>query len=165
MDNGVDVDYQHRPDPNTPIEVTVKAMADLVKQGKVKYLGLSECSAEQIRRAHQVHPITYSPWFIDIERDDRLKTCRELGIGIVAYSPLGRGFLTGTITSLNDLDPSDWRRNNPKFSSENFLIEIWIWSTSLKLWLKKKGSLLPNYAWLGYWRKGMILFLFLGPRK
>ncbi|KAJ3255368.1 hypothetical protein HK103_006287, partial [Boothiomyces macroporosus] len=121
----IDLYYQHRPDPKTPISVTVKAMAELVKEGKVRYLGLSECSAEQIREAHAVHPISayqveFSPWHTNIETDGRLQTCRELGIAIVAYSPLGRGFLTGAIKSLDDLDPTDWRRNNPKFQPGSF---------------------------------------------
>src|SRR4051812_46092115 len=109
----IDLYYQHRVDPNTPIEDTVGAMADLVKAGKVKYLGLSEASAATIRRAHQVHPITalqteYSLWERHVE-DDILPAIRELGIGFVPYSPLGRGFLTGTITSPGDLSSSDSR--------------------------------------------------------
>jgi len=116
----IDLYYQHRPDPKVPIEETVKAMAELVQEGKVKYLGLSECSADEIRRAYKIHPIAayqveYSPWFVNIETDGRLQACRELGIAIVAYSPLGRGFMTGTIKSLDDLSKDDWRRQNPKF--------------------------------------------------
>ena len=121
----IDLYYQHRPDPKVPIEETVKAMAELVKEGMIKYLGLSECSADEIRRAHKIHPITayqveYSPWFLNIETDGRLDTCRELGIAIVAYSPLGRGFLTGTIKSIDDLAADDWRRTNPKFKAGAF---------------------------------------------
>jgi aryl-alcohol dehydrogenase-like predicted oxidoreductase len=121
----IDLYYQHRPEPNTPIEDTVRAMAELVKEGKVKYLGLSECTAEEIRRAHKVHPISayqveYSPWFMNIETDGRLDTCRELGIAIIAYSPLGRGFLTGAIKSIDDLSADDWRRTNPKFKAGAF---------------------------------------------
>jgi aryl-alcohol dehydrogenase-like predicted oxidoreductase len=119
----VDLYYQHRVDPNVPIEETVGAMAELVQEGKIRHLGLSEASAETIRRAHAVHPITavqteYSLWTRDVE-DDILPTCRELGIGFVAYSPLGRGFLSGRFTSPDDLDPGDFRRNGPRFTGEN----------------------------------------------
>jgi len=120
----IDLYYQHRVDPATPIEDTVGAMADLVKQGKVRYLGLSEAAADTVRRAHRVHPITalqteYSLWSRDVE-GGILDTVRELGIGFVAYSPLGRGFLTGRYKSPDDFDRDDWRRNNPRFSGENF---------------------------------------------
>ena len=115
----IDLFYQHRVDPNVPIEETVGAMADLVRAGEVRYLGLSEASADTIRRAHAVHPLTavqseYSLWTRDPE-DEVLATLRELGIGLVAYSPLGRGFLTGNIRSLEDLAADDWRRSNPRF--------------------------------------------------
>ena len=120
----IDLYYQHRVDPQTPIEDTVGAMAELVAAGKVRYLGLSEAAAQTIRRAHQVHPISalqteYSLWSRDPEQE-LLATCRELGVAFVAYSPLGRGFLTGQIKSLDDLAPEDWRRNNPRFQGENF---------------------------------------------
>jgi len=120
----IDLYYQHRVDLDTPIEDTVGAMADLVKQGKVRYLGLSEASPATIRRAHKVHPISalqteYSLWSRDPE-DEILPTVRELGIGFVAYSPLGRGFLTGRFKSFDDLDADDWRRKNPRFQGENF---------------------------------------------
>jgi aryl-alcohol dehydrogenase-like predicted oxidoreductase len=120
----IDVYYQHRVDPNTPIEETVGAMAELVAQGKVRYLGLSEAAAETIRRAHAVHPISalqteYSLWTRDVE-DEILPAIRELGIGLVAYSPLGRGFLSGRIHSVDDLEASDFRRANPRFQGENF---------------------------------------------
>lgn len=120
----IDLYYQHRVDPDTPIEETVGAMADLVKQGKVKYIGLSEAGIDTIKRAAKVHPISalqteYSLWTRDPE-DGILQTCRELGIGFVAYSPLGRGFLTGQIQKFEDLDPSDFRRNSPRFQGENF---------------------------------------------
>ena len=120
----IDLYYQHRVDPNTPIEDTVGAMAELVKQGKVRHLGLSEAGPQTIRRAHKVHPIAalqteYSLWSRDPE-DEILPTVRELGIGFVAYSPLGRGFLTGQIKSIDDLDPDDWRRTSPRFQGENF---------------------------------------------
>jgi aryl-alcohol dehydrogenase-like predicted oxidoreductase len=120
----IDLYYQHRVDPQTPIEDTVGAMAELVKQGKVRHLGLSEAAAATIRKAHAVHPIAalqteYSLWSRDAE-GDILDTCRELGMAFVAYSPLGRGFLTGRFTSIDDLAPDDWRRNNPRFQGENF---------------------------------------------
>jgi aryl-alcohol dehydrogenase-like predicted oxidoreductase len=118
----IDLFYQHRVDPNVPIEETVGAMAELVQAGKVRYLGLSEASAATIRRAHETHPITavqseYSLWTRDPE-DEVLPTLRELGIGLVAYSPLGRGFLTGQIRSLDDLPQDDWRRTNPRFQEK-----------------------------------------------
>ncbi|MGH2396248.1 MAG: aldo/keto reductase [bacterium] len=120
----IDLYYQHRVDPHTPIEETVGAMADLVRAGKVRFLGLSEAGPQTIRRAHAVHPITalqteYSLWSRDPE-DDVLPTCHELGIGFVAYSPLGRGFLTGQITKFDDLALDDWRRNSPRFQGEHF---------------------------------------------
>jgi aryl-alcohol dehydrogenase-like predicted oxidoreductase len=129
----IDLYYQHRVDPKVAIEETVGAMADLVKAGKVRYLGLSEASASTIRRAAQVHPISalqseYSLWSRDLEATI-LPTCEELDIGVVAYSPLGRGFLTGAFKTPEDLDAADFRRSNPRFSSENFagnlqLVEI-----------------------------------------
>jgi aryl-alcohol dehydrogenase-like predicted oxidoreductase len=120
----IDLYYQHRVDHDVPIEETVGAMAELVEEGKVRYLGLSEASAETIRRAHAVYPISalqseYSLWSRDIE-DEVLPTIRELGIGLVAYSPLGRGFLTGQIASPDDLAPDDFRRHNPRFQGQNF---------------------------------------------
>jgi aryl-alcohol dehydrogenase-like predicted oxidoreductase len=120
----IDLYYQHRVDRNTPIEDTVGAMSRLVEEGKVRYLGLSEAAPATIRRAHLTHPIAalqteYSLWTRDPE-DEVLSTCRELGIGFVAYSPLGRGFLTGRIKRIEDLAPDDWRRMNPRFQGENF---------------------------------------------
>ena len=120
----IDLYYQHRVDPNTPIEETVGAMAQLAKEGKVRYLGLSEASPQTLRRASAVHPITalqteYSLWSRDPE-DELLAACRELGIGFVAYSPLGRGFLTGRIKSLTELPQGDWRNGAPRFQGENF---------------------------------------------
>jgi aryl-alcohol dehydrogenase-like predicted oxidoreductase len=119
----IDLYYQHRVDPDTPIEETVGAMAELVAQGKVRYLGLSEAAPETIRRAHAVHPISalqteYSVWSRDPE-EEILPTLRELGIGFVPYSPLGRGFLTGALRSLDDLDESDFRRYQPRFQGDN----------------------------------------------
>ncbi len=118
----IDLYYQHRVDPNVPIEETVGTMAELVAEGKVRYLGLSEASATTIRRAHATHPITavqseYSLWTRDPE-DEVLPTLRELGIGLVAYSPLGRGFLTGQIRTMDDLPEGDWRRTNPRFQED-----------------------------------------------
>jgi aryl-alcohol dehydrogenase-like predicted oxidoreductase len=120
----IDLYYQHRVDPDTPIEETVGAMAQLVKEGKVRYLGLSEASPQTFRRAAKVHPITalqteYSLWTRDPE-DEVLPTCRELGIGFVAYSPLGRGFLTGQFKTFDDLAADDYRRNSPRFQGDNF---------------------------------------------
>jgi aryl-alcohol dehydrogenase-like predicted oxidoreductase len=120
----IDLYYQHRVDPNTPIEETVGAMAELVQEGKVRYLGLSEAAADTLRRASAVHPIAalqseYSLWSRDPE-DGVLAACRELGISLVAYSPLGRGFLTGQIQRFEDLDADDYRRNTPRFQGENF---------------------------------------------
>ena len=122
--DAIDLYYQHRVDPATPIEDTVGAMAGLVKSGKVRYLGLSEAAPATIRRAHAVHPIAalqteYSLWSRDPEVE-LLDTCRELGIAFVAYSPLGRGFLTGRFRTIDDLAANDWRRNNPRFQGENF---------------------------------------------
>jgi aryl-alcohol dehydrogenase-like predicted oxidoreductase len=120
----IDLYYQHRVDPNTPIEETVGAMAELIQEGKVRWIGLSEAAPETIRRAHAVHPITalqteYSLWTRDPE-DGLLQLCEELGIAFVAYSPLGRGFLTGAIRSIDDLAPDDVRRQHPRFQGENF---------------------------------------------
>jgi len=120
----IDLYYQHRVDPDTPIEDTVGAVAELVHEGKVRFLGLSEAGPQTIRRAHQVHAIAalqteYSLWTRDPE-GEILPVTRELGIGFVAYSPLGRGFLTGQIKQIGDLAPDDWRRNSPRFQGENF---------------------------------------------
>lgn len=120
----IDLYYQHRVDPNTPIEETVEAMAQLVKEGKVRYIGLSEAGSQTLRRAQAIHPITalqseYSLWSREPE-DEIFSTCRELGIGFVAYSPLGRGFLTGQIKRFEDFPPDDYRRHSPRFQGENF---------------------------------------------
>jgi len=124
----VDLYYQHRMDPGTPIEDTVGALAELVQEGKIRAIGLSEAGVATIRRAHAVHPITalqseYSLWTRDPE-GEVLPVLRELGIGLVPYSPLGRGFLTGAIRSVDQLDPSDFRRNNPRFAGENLEANI-----------------------------------------
>ncbi|KAJ2490371.1 hypothetical protein IWW37_003188 [Coemansia sp. RSA 2050] len=121
----IDVYYQHRVDPRVPIEDTVGAMAELVREGKVRYLGLSECSAATLRRAYAVHPIAavqseYNAWTLDVETNGVLEVCRELGVTLVAYSPLGRGFLSGRIRSFEDLEPGDVRGGHPRFQPENF---------------------------------------------
>jgi len=120
----IDLYYLHRQDPQTPIEETVKAMGELVKEGKVKYIGLSEVNADVLRRAHAIHPITavqseYSLWCLEGEKEV-IPTCKELGISYVAYAPLGRGFLTGQIKKPEDFAPDDYRRNSPQFQGENF---------------------------------------------
>ena len=119
----IDLYYQHRMDPNVPIEETVGAMGELVKEGKILHIGLSEAAPERIRKAHAAHPITavqteYSLWTRDLEADI-LPTLRELGIGLVAYSPLGRGFLSGRFTSPEELDEGDFRRTGPRFTGDN----------------------------------------------
>src|SRR5215469_4610440 len=121
----VDLYYQHRVDLDVPVEETVGAMAQLVKAGKVKYLGLSEASAQTLRRAHRVHPIgavqnEWSLWSRDLEENGQLEAARECGSAIVAYSPLGRGFLTGRFKSHDDFEENDFRRTSPRFSGENF---------------------------------------------
>ncbi|KAI0205280.1 aldo-keto reductase [Astrocystis sublimbata] len=152
----IDLYYQHRVDPRTPIEHTVKAMAELKAEGKIRYLGLSECSERTLRRAHAVHPIAaiqmeYSPFALQIEssQTNLLKTARELGVKVVAYSPLGRGFLTGSITSRDQLDEKDNRLRMPRFSEEHFddnlkLVQL------LESIAKKKGctSGQLSIAWL-----------------
>jgi len=124
----IDLYYQHRVDPKVPIEATVGAMAELVQQGKVRYLGLSEAAPATVRRAHAVHPITalqteYSLWSREPE-EEIIATVRELGIGFVAYSPLGRGFLTGRFQRLEDVPEDDWRRRMPRFQGENFQVNL-----------------------------------------
>ncbi len=120
----IDLYYQHRVDPNTPIEDTMGALADLVREGKIRAIGLSEASADTLRRAHSVHPVSalqteYSLWTRDPE-SQILQACEELGVAFVAYSPLGRGFLTGHIKKIDDLDKADYRRSSPRFQGENF---------------------------------------------
>lgn len=140
----IDLYYQHRVDPETPIEDTVGAMAELVKEGKVRHLGLSEAAPDTIRRAHKVHPIAalqteYSLWSREPE-DEILPTVRELGIGFVAYSPLGRGFLTGQIKSPDDLDPADYRRTAPRFQGENFAKNLALIATVTEIGVEKGCS-------------------------
>jgi len=138
----IDLYYLHRVDPSVPIEETVGAMAELVRQGKVRHLGLSEAAPETIRRAHRVHPIAavqneFSLFTRDPE-EELLPTLRELGIGLVAYSPLGRGFLGGRFRSLEDLAPDDWRRNNPRFQGENFARNLAV-ADQLRAMAQEKG--------------------------
>jgi len=138
----IDLYYQHRVDPETPIEETVGAMAELVKAGKLRYLGLSEAAPATIKRAHKVHPITalqteYSLWSREPE-DEILATVRALGIGFVAYSPLGRGFLTGQIKSVDDLEPGDYRRNAPRFQGGNFHKNLDLVATIAEIAVEKK---------------------------
>jgi aryl-alcohol dehydrogenase-like predicted oxidoreductase len=138
----IDLFYQHRVDPNVPIEETVGAMAELVAAGKVRALGLSEANPETLRRASKVHPIAalqseYSLWSREVETNGVLATCRELGIGFVPYSPLGRGFLTGAIQKVSDLDPSDWRRTNPRFAEKALQSNIKLADAVKELAVKK----------------------------
>jgi aryl-alcohol dehydrogenase-like predicted oxidoreductase len=140
----IDLYYQHRVDPNVPIEETVGAMAKLVSAGKVRMIGLSEAGPETLRRAAKVHPIAalqseYSLWSREVEFNGVLATCRELGITFIPYSPLGRGFLTGAIQKLEDLDPTDWRRTNPRFG-EKALQENLKLAAAVKELAKEKGA-------------------------
>ncbi len=149
----IDLYYQHRVDPQTPIEETVGAMAELIKEGKVRYVGLSEASSESIRKANKVHQITalqteYSLWTRDVE-NDILSTCRDLGIGFVAYSPLGRGFLTGKIKNIDELPQSDYRRFSPRFEKENLEHNLKIIQNLEKIAEEKNCSLAQlAIAWL-----------------
>jgi aryl-alcohol dehydrogenase-like predicted oxidoreductase len=159
----IDLYYQHRVDPDTPIEETVGAMADLVRKGKVRFLGLSEAGTETIRRAHDVHPITalqseYSLWTRDPEQEV-LGTCRELGIGFVPYCPLGRGFLTGQIKKPEDLPQDDFRRTTPRFQGDNFqrnldLVER-VSAIAHEKSARRRSSRSP-----GCWPRAKILFRF-----
>ncbi|HQY87603.1 MAG TPA: aldo/keto reductase, partial [Tepidisphaeraceae bacterium] len=142
----IDLFYQHRVDPNVPIEETVGAMAELKQSGKIKHLGLSECSAATLRKAHATYPISalqseFSLWERSVEAEI-LPTCRELGIGFVAYSPLGRGFLSGEIRSIDDLAADDWRRSVPRFQGENFKKNLEVVEEIKKL--SEKKSVTPS---------------------
>ncbi|KAH8658015.1 aldo-keto reductase [Xylariales sp. PMI_506] len=141
----IDLYYQHRVDPKVPIEKTVQAMAALKAEGKIRYLGLSECSATTLRRAHKVHPIAaaqmeFSPFALEIESEQTgfLEAARELGVKIVAYSPLGRGFLTGTIRSRDDFDDKDSRKNHPRFAAEHFAENLKLVDTIAELAKEKR---------------------------
>ncbi|KAL0094769.1 aldo/keto reductase [Phycomyces blakesleeanus] len=165
----VDLYYMHRVDPKVPIEDSVRAMAELVKEGRVRFLGLSECSAETLRRAHKVHPITavqmeYSPWTLNIENNGILATARELGISIVAYSPLGRGFMTGSIRSLDDFDKDDFRRGLPRFSPENFDKNLKLVDDITAL-ATKKGVTPGQYVLAWILAQGPEFFVIPGTRR
>ncbi len=164
----IDVYYQHRVDPDTPIEETVGAMAELVTAGKVRYLGLSEAAPQTIRRAYAVHPIAalqteYSLWSRDPETE-LLGTIRELGIAFVAYSPLGRGFLTGQITSPSDLAPDDWRLKNPRFQGENFQKNVDL-ATRVQSLAKEKGCTAAQLALAWLLARGEDIFPIPGSTK
>lgn len=165
----IDLYYQHRPDPNVPVEESVGAMKELVLAGKVRFIGVSEFSAAQIRAAHAVHPITalqteYSLWTRNVEEDGVLETCRELGIAFVAYSPLGRGFLTGAIPNREALDESDWRRNNPRFSEEA-LAENARFVELLRELAAKKRATPAQVALAWVLAQGEDIFVIPGTRK
>jgi aryl-alcohol dehydrogenase-like predicted oxidoreductase len=146
----IDLFYQHRVDPNVPIEDTVGAMSELVTAGKVRALGLSEVNPETLRRATKIHPIAalqseYSLWSREVETNGVLAACRQLGISFVPYSPLGRGFLTGTIQKVSDLDPSDWRRTNPRFAEEALQNNLTL-AEAVKELAAKKGCTPAQFA-------------------
>ena len=164
----IDLYYQHRVDPNVPIEDTVGAMAELVREGKVRALGLSEASAATIRRAHKVHPIAavqseYSLWTRDPE-EDVLATCRELGIGFVPYSPLGRGMLTGAIRKAEDLEADDFRRSLPRFQAENFDANVRLVET-LQALAEEKGVTAAQLALAWVINQGDFIVPIPGARK
>ena len=164
----IDLYYQHRVDPKVPIEETVGAMAELVRAGKVRYLGLSEASAATIRRAHKIHPIAalqteYSLWTRDPE-DEILPATRELGIAFVAYSPLGRGFLTGQIKRFEDFAPDDYRRNSPRFQGENFRKNLDL-VARVEAIAKEKGSTPGQLALAWLLRKGQDIIAIPGTKR
>ncbi|OKP80873.1 aldo/keto reductase [Ensifer adhaerens] len=164
----IDLYYQHRVDPDVPIEDTVGAMAELVREGKVRALGLSEASAATIRRAHKVHPIAavqseYSLWTRDPE-EDVLATCRELGIGFVPYSPLGRGMLTGAIRKAEDLEADDFRRSLPRFQAENFDANVRLVETPQAL-AEEKGVTAAQLALAWVINQGDFIVPIPGARK
>ena len=163
----IDLYYQHRVDPNVPIEETVGAMKALVEAGKVRFLGLSEAAPQTIRRAHAVHPIAalqteYSLWSRDPE-DEILPTCRELGIGFVPYSPLGRGFLTGQIKSPDDFAPDDFRRNGPRFQGENFQKNLELVRQDRGDGRRRKAASPRSWRWPGCWRRAKTSCPFPAP--
>ena len=164
----IDLYYQHRVDANTPIETTVGAMAQLVKEGKVRYLGLSEASPETIRRANTVHPITalqteYSLWSREPEKE-LLSTCRELGVGFVSYAPLGRGFLAGKIKSLEGLAENDWRRGAPRFQGENLRRNLAI-IDHMEAMAKEKGCTPAQLALAWVLAKGEHIVPIVGTKR
>lgn len=165
----IDLYYQHRVDPNTPIEDTVATMADLIKEGKIRYIGLSEAEPDIIERAHKVHPITavqteYSLWTRDVETNGVLDTVRRLGIGFVPYSPLGRGFLTGAIKSPDDFEDGDFRKVNPRFTGENFKNNLRIVEALNKL-AADKGTTASQLALAWVLAKGEDLVPIPGTKR
>jgi len=165
----IDLYYQHRPDPNVPVEESVGAMKELVEEGKVRFIGVSEFTAEQIRAAHAVHPITalqteYSLWTRHVEEEGILDTCRELGIAFVAYSPLGRGFLTGAIPNKDALDENDFRRNNPRFSDEA-LAENARFLELIRDIASRKGAKESQVALAWVLAQGEDIFMIPGTRR
>jgi len=166
--DAIDLYYLHRKDPNTPIEETVGAMADLVKAGKVKTIGLSEVSPETLRKAHAVHPITalqteYSLWSREPE-DELFDVCKELNIAFVAYSPLGRGFLTGQIKKYEDFEANDWRRFSPRFQGENFKKNLGL-VKKLEAMSSKKGCTPSQLALAWVLAQGNFIFPIPGTKR
>lgn len=164
----IDLYYQHRPDPDVPVEESVGTLKELVEEGKVRFLGVSEFSTEQIRAAHAVHPITavqteYSLWTREVE-EEILETCRELGIAFVAYSPLGRGFLTGAIPNREALDADDWRRENPRFS-EDALAENARFVSLIRDIATQKGATEAQVALAWVLAQGEDIFMIPGTRR
>lgn len=165
----IDLYYQHRMDPKTPIEETIGAMADLVKEGKIRFIGISEAEPELIERAHKTHPLTavqteYSLWTRDIEHNGVLETVRRLGIGFVPYSPLGRGFLTGAIKTPDDFEEGDFRKNNPRFMGENFKKNLKI-VDQLKQLAEEKGVTAAQLALAWVLAKGDDLVPIPGTKR
>jgi aryl-alcohol dehydrogenase-like predicted oxidoreductase len=164
----IDLYYLHRKDPDTPIEETVGAMARLKEQGKIKAIGLSEVNAETLRRAHAVHPITalqteYSLWSRDPE-DDLLQACQELGIAFVAYSPLGRGFLTGQFKSFEDFEQDDYRRHSPRFQGENFTKNLQL-VQKIETLAQQKGCTAAQLALAWVLAQGEYIFPIPGTKR
>ncbi|KAK7203325.1 aldo-keto reductase, putative [Myxozyma melibiosi] len=142
--DSIDLYYQHRMDPNTPVETVMKTLKGFVEEGKIKYIGLSECSAATLRRACKIHQVTavqieYSPFAVEAEKNGLIEACAELGVGVVAYSPLARGMLTGALTSLADLGPTDWRLSNPRFQPDTFAANLKL-VEAFKAIAEKKGA-------------------------
>jgi aryl-alcohol dehydrogenase-like predicted oxidoreductase len=167
----IDLYYCHRLDRKTPIEKTIEAMVELKKEGKIRYLGISECSSDSLRRAHAVHPITavqveYSPFALEIESQqiDLLRTCRELGVAVVAYSPLGRGFLTGTLRSVDEFKADDVRNYLPRFSKENFPKNLKL-VDQLSGMAKKKGVTPTQLVLAWLMQQGQDIFPIPGTTK
>jgi aryl-alcohol dehydrogenase-like predicted oxidoreductase len=165
----LDLYYQHRIDPDVPIEETIGAMAELVQQGKVRYLGLSEAAPETLERAHRVHPISavqseYSLWTRDPEQNGVLATCRRLGIAFVPYSPLGRGFLTGTLRSQEDFAADDYRRFSPRFQGDNFAKNLQLVSQVEQL-AAEKGVLASQLALAWVLARGEDLLPIPGTKR